>query len=194
MQLDLRQPLDPPDLPEGYRFVRWQPLVQERHAQVQWRAFRDDTDGKVFSSLGSLAGCRRLLRDTAQHAQFAPDSTWLVEFQPERDWPAVDCAMIQGLAKSGSTGAIQNVGVIPEHRGFGLGRAILLRAMHGFRMLGAKYTTLEVTAINEAAVGLYRSMGFEVSRVLYRKAAVGSVVDGSERPPYVRERQVPLVG
>lgn len=194
MQLDLRHPLQDPLLPDGYRFVTWQPLVQERHAQVQWRAFREDTDGRVFTCLSSLEGCRRLLRDTVGHSQFAASSTWLVEFQPEPDWPAVDCAMIQGLARNGGTGAIQNVGVIPEHRSFGLGRAVLLRALHGFRDHGARRATLEVTAVNEAAVGLYLSLGFQVSRVLYRRAAGGSVIDGSERAPLPRERQSPLVG
>ena len=193
MKLDLRRPIEPPELPDGYQFVRWNRILQERHAQIQWCAFRGDLDGRLFQSLSSLGGCRRLLQNTIQHAQFAPDSTWLVQFQPEPAWPAVDCAMVQGLVRPNATGAIQNVGVVPEHRGFGLGRAVLLRALLGFQLHGASQATLEVTAENEPAVRLYLSMGFEVSRVLYRTEFAGTVVKGSERPPRERERVAPVL-
>jgi GNAT superfamily N-acetyltransferase len=194
MQRDLCLALESPVLPDGYRFVPWQPIVQDRHAQVQWRSFRDDLDGRLFSCLRNLQGCRRLLQDTVHHLQFAESATWLVVFCPEPEWPPVDCAMIQGLARPGSTGAIQNVGVVPEHRGFGLGRAVLLQALHGFRQQGVRRATLEVTAGNQAAVNLYQSLGFEVSRVLYRQAEVGSVVDGSERAPLARELRTQAIG
>ena len=194
LQLDLRKPLDDSQLPDGYQFIPWQPLIQERHAQVQWQAFRDDLDGRLFSCLSNLAGCRRLLHETANHVRFSSQSTWLVQFQPEPEWPAVDCAMIQGLAQSGLTGAIQNLGVVPEHRGFGLGRSILLQALHGFRRSGMRRVSLEVTAENLQAVRLYLKLGFNVSRVLYRTAEAGAVVKGSERPPLKSEIEVPLLG
>jgi GNAT superfamily N-acetyltransferase len=194
LQLDLRKPLSDPQLPDGYHFVPWQPMIQERHAQVQWQAFRDDLDGRLFNCLSNLAGCRRLLRETVNHARFSADSTWLVQFQPEPEWPAVDCGMIQGLTQSGLTGAIQNLGVVPEHRGFGLGRSVLLRALHGFRRSGMRRVTLEVTAENLQAVRLYLKLGFNVSRVLYRTAEAGAVVKGSERPPREFETEVPLLG
>ncbi len=194
MQLDLTGTLESPALPDGYQFVPWQPIVQDRHAQVQWRSFRDDLDGQLFNCLSSLQGCRRLLQDTVHHVQFSESATWLVVFCPEPQWPAADCAMIQGLARPGATGAIQNVGVVPEHRGFGLGRAVLLKALHGFRRQGIRKATLEVTATNQSAVQLYLSMGFEISRVLYRRANVGSVVAGSERPPVARDLRTQVVG
>ncbi|MEO2035191.1 MAG: GNAT family N-acetyltransferase [Planctomycetaceae bacterium] len=193
MQLDLQKSLAAPQLPDGYHFVPWQPLIQERHAQVQWRAFRNDVDGQLFHCLSSLAGCRRLLRDTVEHTQFSMSGTWLVQFQPEPDWPADDCAMIQGLVRSGMTGAIQNLGVVPEHRGFGLGRAALLKSLHGFRSSGVRRATLEVTANNQQAVQLYLTLGFQVARILYRTAEAGAVVRGSERPPCELERTAPMM-
>ncbi len=193
MRLVLHPSLEEPQLPDGYRFVHWQTLIQDRHAVVQWRAFRDDMDGRLFSCLSSLSGCRRLLRETVNHPQFSDQATWLVQYQPEADWPADDCAMIQGLERSGLTGAIQNLGVVPEHRGFGLGRAVLLKALHGFRRNGVGRVTLEVTALNHQAVQLYASLGFEVYRVLYRTADAGAVVRGSERPPSEMEMEMPMV-
>ncbi|MFM7866976.1 MAG: N-acetyltransferase, partial [Planctomycetaceae bacterium] len=38
-------------LPPGYRWLPWRSLLMERHAQVKWRAFREDLDGQVFSCL-----------------------------------------------------------------------------------------------------------------------------------------------
>ena len=190
MQIDLQRLRKLPMLLEGYRFIPWVQVLQQRHARVQWHAFRGDLDGGLFGCLSSLAGCSRLIRETVHHPLFCVRSTWLVVFQPEQDWPAVDCATIQGLMRPGSTGSIQNVGVVPEHRGFGLGRAIMLKALHGFQIGGARRVTLEVTAVNHPAVALYRSLGFHVTRVLYRTASAGSVVNGSERAPYPTERML----
>ncbi|MEZ6063303.1 MAG: N-acetyltransferase [Planctomycetaceae bacterium] len=184
MEIDLRSAtLAPPTLPDGYHFVRWHPLLAERHARIKWRAFRRDLDGSVFSCLSQLAGCRRLMAEISKQASFCPVATWMVVFQPEPDWPADDCGTIQGIERSGRVGAIQNVGIIPEHRGFGLGRAIVLKSLHAFRDTGLCRGALEVTAVNRPAVKLYRSLGFRVTRVLYRNAEGGGVVRGSERMP-----------
>ncbi len=184
MELDLRSTaLTTPVLPDGYHFMRWHPLLVERHARAKWRSFRRDLDGAVFPCLSQLAGCRRLMSEICKQAAFCPVATWMVMFQPEPEWPANDCGTIQGIERSGRVGAIQNVGITPEHRGFGLGRAIMLQALHGFRDIGLTRSVLEVTAINVAAVGLYRSLGFRVTRVLYRQAEGGGVVHGSERLP-----------
>ncbi|MCA9033800.1 MAG: GNAT family N-acetyltransferase, partial [Planctomycetaceae bacterium] len=77
-------------------------------------------------------------------------------------------------------GAIQNVGVIPEHRCKGLGRSLVLQALHGFRFSGMHHGVLEVTSENRIAVNLYESMGFEICEVLYRNSSTGEVV--SELP------------
>ncbi|MCA9071315.1 MAG: GNAT family N-acetyltransferase, partial [Planctomycetaceae bacterium] len=63
---------------------------------------------------------------------------------------------------------VQNVGVIPEHRGLGLGRALVLRSLEGFRSTGLKRVYLEVTADNKQAVTLYQSIGFKLTRTLYK--------------------------
>jgi ribosomal protein S18 acetylase RimI-like enzyme len=75
---------------------------------------------------------------------------------------------VQGLLDGCGFGGIQNLGVVPECRGLGLGRALLLKALDGFASAGAPRAFLEVTASNGPAVRLYRSMGFRASRTLYR--------------------------
>lgn len=188
MELDLRAiELPEAELPDGYRWIPWRPLLSERHAQVKWRSFRNDLDGRVFECLRQIEGCRRLITEIGNQPRFCPAATWMVAFQPEATWPADDCGTIQGIGRMGGIGAIQNVGIVPEHRGQGLGRAIVLKSLHGFWESGLNKATLEVTAINNIAVSLYQSLGFRITRVLYRAAEHGRVVHGSERLPDAAE-------
>jgi ribosomal protein S18 acetylase RimI-like enzyme len=188
MDVDLRFAQIPAvRLPDGYRFVSWHSLLLERHARIKWRSFRNDLDGRVFPCLSDLQGCRRLMKEITRQPRFCALATWMIVFQPEPDWPAVDCGTIQGIERAGRIGSIQNIGVVPEHRSFGLGRALLLKSLHGFAHAGLVRASLEVTASNRPAVNLYRSVGFDVTRVLYRNADGGSIVSGSERPPETDE-------
>ncbi|MFO0428169.1 MAG: GNAT family N-acetyltransferase [Planctomyces sp.] len=174
MRVDLRRVRLPcPELPRSYRWVPWRSMLQERHAQVKWNSFRRDLDGQIFPCLSQMEGCRRLMREIASQPDFCPDATWLVTHQSEHSSdsmvPSVDCAVIQGIARRSGTGAIQNVGVIPEHRGLGIGRALLLQSLRGFRLHGMTNSCLEVTAENGPAVRLYLSLGFEVYEQLQRE-------------------------
>jgi GNAT superfamily N-acetyltransferase len=181
MHIELRNAfLNPPRLPEGYRWLTWKSLLLERHAQVKWRAFREDLDGRVFSCLGDATGCLALMRDIVAQKAFCPAATWMVVYQPESNWPPSDCGTIQGIARSGGIGAIQNVGVTPEHRGLGLGRALVIQALRGFMQAGMGCAVLEVTAENESAVGLYKSIGFKIMEVLYRDSGTGETIPAHE--------------
>ncbi len=63
---------------------------------------------------------------------------------------------------------IQNLGLVPAHRGRGIGTALLLQALHGFRRAGLARAMLEVTAQNEGAIRLYRRLGFRFRKTLYK--------------------------
>ena len=67
---------------------------------------------------------------------------------------------------------MQNVGVVPGWRGLGLGRALVMRALHGFRTAGMRAVYLEVTAANGHAVDLYRDLGFRCTRTVYKLTTV----------------------
>lgn len=188
MEIDLRKvDLSSAKLPAGYRWLPWQPLLAERHAQVKWHSFRHDLDGRVFECLSHIDGCRRLISEISNQPGFCVAATWIVAFQPEPTWPADDCGTIQGIARTGGVGSIQNVGITPEHRGNGLGRAIVKKAMQGFWQSGMNFASLEVTAANHVAVSLYKSLGFRVTRVLYRDTRGGSIIRGTERAPMAAE-------
>jgi ribosomal protein S18 acetylase RimI-like enzyme len=176
MEYDLtRGVLPTAELPAGYAWSAWQPGDEDRHAFVKFHSFRDGIDSEVFESLSDYHGCLRLMREIAKQPGFVPAATWLIAASKERGHAALDCGTIQGVLASEQLGGIQNVGVSPLHRGLGLGRALVLKSLAGFREAGAKRVYLEVTAPNAAAVELYRQLGFRAIRTMYRSVACEEV-------------------
>jgi ribosomal protein S18 acetylase RimI-like enzyme len=173
-----RHPLPPANLPEGYVWCEWHDRDIERHALTKYRSFRDELDAEVFACLGEYFGCLRLMHEIAQQEVFLAPATWLITAL-SRGGLVEDCGTIQGMAVSEQLGSIQNVGVVPEHRGRGLGRALVLKSLEGFQLARLKRVVLEVTANNLAAVNLYRSLGFQVTRTMYRAAPVEESMTGS---------------
>ena len=167
MEIDLAAAAPQRALPPGYRFVPWNEAVVDVHARTKFRAFRDEIDAVVFPCLGDIDGCRRLMREIRNKPGFLPAATWLIArgSSPESlQW----CGTIQGVGARGSIGMIQNVGVVPGHRGLGLGRSLVERALAGFRMQGLRRVGLEVTVDNARAVRLYQRMGFRRTRTVYK--------------------------
>jgi len=167
MEADLGTPRQVPALPPDYRMVAWNEAVIDVHARTKFRAFRDELDAIVFPCLGSLDGCRRLMREIRGKSGFLPAATWLIArgSSPESlQW----CGTIQGVAERGGVGMIQNVGVVPGHRGLGLGRCLVERALAGFRMHGLGRASLEVTVDNARAMRLYQQLGFRRTRTVYK--------------------------
>ena len=160
-----------PRLPDGYFLIPWSSLDVERHASAQYLSFRNELDAQVFPCLSTLDGCRTLITQIAGQSNFVSAATWLACRRGGADGlPATDCGTMQGLAGRRGVGAVQNVGITPEHRGLGLGRALVLQGLKGFRDAGMKSVHLEATAENSAAVELYRSIGFRLVKTTYRQA------------------------
>ena len=176
MEIDFLQVrLPEPRLPEGYEWLPWGPRMADRHSLVKYLSFRSDIDSRVFPCLGQIEGCKRLMREIAGQPSFMPDATWLITHPRGDIFEPIDCGTIQGLAQAKLLGAIQNVGVAPEHRGMGLGRALVLKSLHGFRAKQIRRVYLEVTAENAPAVELYRSIGFALLRTMYKAVETEAV-------------------
>lgn len=175
-------------LPEGFQWARWNPLLLERHALTKYASFRHELDARVFSSLGALAGCQRLMTEITRQKSFVAAATWLIVSRPDEFAEPLDCGTIQGLGPTQLVGAIQNVGVRPEFRGLGLGRSLVVQALEGFRSRGYRRVHLEVTASNEPAVELYRSIGFQHVRTLYKQ-----VSEADSQAPATRPARPPAV-
>jgi mycothiol synthase len=63
-------------------------------------------------------------------------------------------------------GGIYGLGVLPEYRGRGLGRAILLEGVRRLKAAGAQEVMLQVATGNENALGLYKSCGFRTTSTM----------------------------
>lgn len=158
-----------PALPAGFAWVAWDDTALATHAEVKYRCFRGELDASVFPNLSNRDGCLQLMRAIRGKPGFCPQATWLVA------GPDGPCATVQGLGDLNSgVGAIQNLGVVHECRGLGLGGALLLQALHGFRAVGLRRAVLEVTARNTQAVRLYHRLGFATVKTLYREAVTPS--------------------
>jgi ribosomal protein S18 acetylase RimI-like enzyme len=167
MEADLLIPRRPPVLPEGYRLVAWNEALLDAHARTKYRSFCDEIDAVVFPCLGDLEGCRRLMREIRRKPGFLAEATWLIArvvAPSQHSW----CGTIQGVVDKQGTGMIQNVGVVPGHRGIGLGTLLVLQAMAGFGRAGLRKASLEVTAENTSAAQLYRRLGFRRARTVYK--------------------------
>ena len=196
MEFDLTRVRLGPDLPAGFRMVRWNAALLDAHARTKFACFRDEIDAKVFPCLGDLEGCRRLMREISNKSGFSPCATWLVarggtptdSHQPGASHGGLEsqassrgvleqassrgvlewCGTIQGVVDAEGNGSIQNVGVVPSLRGLGLGSCLIEQALAGFQRLGLRRAFLEVTADNKPAVRLYQRLGFRTVRTLYK--------------------------
>jgi ribosomal protein S18 acetylase RimI-like enzyme len=168
MEIDLLDVPPAPALPPGYSWVPWDPALLDRFAEVKYQSFAEEIDAIVFPNLGCRSGCATLMREIARRPGFEPASTWLIA--------AADgnCGTVQGVRERCGAGAIQNLGVVPAHRGQGLGTALLLQALWGFRRVGLGRALLEVTAQNDGAIRLYRRLGFRCRKTIYKAVEVAA--------------------
>lgn len=155
---------EPVSPPPGYQFVSWADHLLDAHAEVLFRSFTADLDGRVFPNLADRDGCRFLMRAVRGLHGFCPSACWLML------GPGGYVGAIQGVIVGGWA-AVQNLGVCPDARGRGLAAALLARCLRGFAAAGAKWVQLEVTAENTPAVRLYKRFGFRPTRVRYKPAA-----------------------
>jgi ribosomal protein S18 acetylase RimI-like enzyme len=172
MEIDLAdRQLVPPSVPEGYRILAWDDSLLDAHAEAKYHSFRGEIDSNVFPCLGDWVGCQRLMQEIRDKAGFLPGATWLVAHESangSREY----CGTIQGIRDYAGMGAIQNLGVTPEHRDRQLGTCLLIRALAGFQQAGLRRAFLEVTAQNHDAIRLYQRVGFSRARTVYKAVEV----------------------
>jgi ribosomal protein S18 acetylase RimI-like enzyme len=166
-------------MPPEYRFLPFSQGLLEAFVLAKYHSFRQEMDTQVFPCLGELEGCRKLMTEIARKPGFAPQATWLAVYFSEPHARPVYCGTIQGIRDTSGLGAIQNLGVTPDHRTCGVGTNLLCRCLDGFRRAGVHRVHLEVTAHNDAAVRLYRHVGFYTVKTVYKTVeSVGVPVEG----------------
>lgn len=159
-------------LPKGIQLLPWSPGLLTQHAAVKWASFHEEIDSHVFVCLSDKSGCKELMREITSRSNFVQEATWLAIRGNEFSDSIQPCGTIQGLLTTPREGAIQNLGVHPEFRNLGIGKALLLHALRGFRTAGCMFAHLEVTVQNTAAIRLYEKFGFRKVETLFKIADV----------------------
>ncbi len=173
MEISLQgRQLPAPDPPEGYSLRVWDSALLDVHADTKYQSFRTEIDANVFPCLGDSEGCRRLMQEISRKEGFLPGATWLALYQWRASQPPEPCGTIQGIRDRTGFGAVQNLGIVPEHRGRGLGTSLMLAALTGFQRAGLDRAFLEVTAQNLGAIRLYQRLGFSKARTVYKAVEV----------------------
>ncbi|MCC7086799.1 MAG: GNAT family N-acetyltransferase [Pirellulales bacterium] len=168
MEIDLRgRDFSAIRLPRDFYFVPWKPELLDVHAQTKYLSFCDEIDSNVFPCLSDMPSCRRLMAEIVGKAGFLADATWLVAKTGENG-QGICCGTVQGVIDKTGSGSIQNLGVLPKFRGFGLGTALMQRALIGFQRRNLRRAVLEVTAQNSGAVRLYKRLGFYRAKTVYK--------------------------
>ena len=84
--------------------------------------------------------------------------------------------VVASYFKNKDVGDLRGLGVLPEHRGKGLGRALTAYSVEFFAEKGVKKVTLGVDTTNKQALAIYSSLGFkEDYKVLVTEASINDV-------------------
>ncbi|HKZ59218.1 MAG TPA: GNAT family N-acetyltransferase [Candidatus Thermoplasmatota archaeon] len=158
---DLTRPIPPEGaLPPGFALAHPDPSDAEALGAFAYRVYEGTTDFGIIAPDASPDAYLRLYRRFlgGELGEYSP-SLSLVLRGPEGGTAGVVHTLVIGRDPY-----VGDLSVAPEHRGKGLGRLLLVRALCAYRDAGHKRTGLTVTAQNTAAYNLYRSLGFEVER------------------------------
>ncbi len=166
LRIALNNLLPIPPVPPSFEWVAWHDDLREAHAKTLFESFQQSIDSIVFPNLGNPSGCALIVDSICGHPHFCEEGTWLLTRKGE------PVGTVQALLNpDASLGMIQNIGVIPEYRGYGLGKILLLKLLHALRDKGIHSAQLEVTMKNHIALNLYYALGFRRRRILYREVS-----------------------
>jgi ribosomal protein S18 acetylase RimI-like enzyme len=143
---DLNGPIPTPALPPGY-------TLRHVGGEAEWGR-RVDAHRAVWHPSGVTLDAYRRLRAAPG---YIPELD-LVAVAPNGD---IVSYCICWLDEVNRTGEFEPVGTPAEHRGRGLGKAVMLEGLRRLRGLGAASAIVTSIMTNEASTRLYASAGFE---------------------------------
>ena len=163
--------LEPSSPPGELEMVRVEGCGEAALAQVIQASYRQSMD------CPALEGVRQIDDVIAGHKAsgvYRPESWWIAMWSGS---PA-GCLLLNDNPLGGAADVIY-LGVVPEFRGRGLGRAMLQYAAQDIRRRGLGNMTLAVDAANRYAAAIYRSAGF---KPLYSRDAYALLSGKSQAP------------
>jgi ribosomal-protein-alanine N-acetyltransferase len=97
--------------------------------------------------------------------------TFIVAEQDEKIIGYIMCRIEVGLSNFGFGGLVRkghvvSIAVLPQYRRRGVAQAVIKKSLEGMEYYKAKQGFLEVRVTNEAAISLYKNLGFEITRTI----------------------------
>lgn len=164
LETPLSEVLPPRRLRPSISIVPWTPQWQEATGRLIAGAYQNHIDSEINDQYRSAIGARRFLTNIVQYPGcgtfFAPAS--LAAFAGD----ALCGASLASLVAA-DVGHITQVCVAPSLQGSGLGYELVRRSLEALGRHGCRAVSLTVTADNEAALRLYRNMGFTSRRTFH---------------------------
>ena len=155
LRIDLDHEIAPPELPDGLEIRDWRPGEDDR---AVWRVIEDAFS--EWPGRDEETPFEDWKATIADHEAVRPDTTPVI----------VDGSRIVGVAvgmdypsDSSNEGWVQQLAVARDHRGRGLGRALLHESFRRFRAMGWTQAGL-ATDSRTGALTLYEHVGMRVDR------------------------------
>jgi ribosomal protein S18 acetylase RimI-like enzyme len=143
---------------------RWLDQDYQAAASVITASYHTHIDSEINDQYLTTAGSMRFLNNIVRFpgcGAFDGEASFVAVHQPtESVIGLILCSRVRH-----DVGHVTQVCVVPEHRGKGLGEALLAWTCDALRARKFNLLTLTVTEANHRAVDLYRKLGFETARV-----------------------------
>ncbi|MFQ6090442.1 MAG: GNAT family N-acetyltransferase, partial [Candidatus Bipolaricaulia bacterium] len=156
MSLPLSEGLPEPVLPPGYELVPWDDRYLREITQLIFDANCGGPDRLIYPELRTLEGTGRMVQGIRAGAvgPFNDEASPIVLHDGS------SCGTILFTRPAPDQGFVAEMAVTEEHRGKGLGKALLVKSLAIAQGQGIRTVKLGVTEENLPAVGLYRKLGF----------------------------------
>ena len=143
---------------------RWTEQDYQPTASVITAAYRNHVDSEINDQYRTLSGSLRFLNNIIRFpgcGTFDPESSFVAVNRKSHALVGVIlCSRVRY-----DTGHVTQVCVLPEYRGFGLGKALLAASVRNLMQRKFSGLSLTVTEDNGPAVELYKRLGFATRRV-----------------------------
>jgi len=154
---------DKPLTPE-IEIRRWTEQDYQHSASVITSAYRSHVDSEINDQYRTLSGSLRFLNNIIRFpgcGTFDPESSFVALNRKSRALVGIIlCSRVRY-----DTGHVTQVCVLPEYRGYGLGKALIAASVKNLTQRKFCGLSLTVTEANSPAVELYKRLGFETRRV-----------------------------
>ena len=154
----------PPYAPEGIDIRRWSEQDYQAAAAVITSAYRGHIDSEINDQYRTIAGSLRFLNNIVRFpgcGQFDGESSFIAYHRASRT--AVGLILCSRVKND--VGHITQVCVLAEHRGKGIGEALLAANLQDLNRRRFSMLSLTVTEANKSAVELYKRLGYHIERV-----------------------------